>query len=73
MRETGAYAWPWLSAFVRGAGTLYSATPYAGRVWVPKLRGVLDAIRVTPAPFSWVGMGTRVVFIIRATLPVTLG
>ena len=33
--ETGAYMRPWLSAFVRGAGTLYSVAPMALLVWVP--------------------------------------
>ncbi len=41
VRETGEYMWPWLSAFVRGSGTPYSATPMPPAVWGPKPRGAI--------------------------------
>ena len=41
MRGKRLSMWLWLSAFVRGAGTLYSATPMAPTVWGPKPRGAI--------------------------------
>ncbi len=44
--ETGGCMWSWLSAFVRGAGIPFSATPMPLFVWVPSANSHAGAGRV---------------------------